>query len=98
MPKAGHGIVISRFPMLLHGPPRELIVLGYSFVAFAAVNQVNKVADSVIGLLLEQLEIRVAFHFFGKSFEEICCGSAKLLLVFVPIGALTRAARKTNLF
>src|SRR4029450_5848383 len=69
-----------------------------SFVAFAAINQVNKVADFVVGLLLEQLEIRVAFLFFGKSFEEIGRRSAELLLIFVPICALTRAPRKTNLF
>ena len=55
--------------MLLHRPPGELVVLGDSFVALAAINQVNKVANLAVGLLLEQLDVRIVFS-AGSRFRR----------------------------
>ena len=96
--KGGDGIVISSFPMLIHRPPREFVVLGNPFIAFASIDQMNKVANFVIRLLLEQLDVRIVFHFRGESFQQIGRRSTKLLLIFISIGALPRAARKADLF
>src|SRR5262249_47584173 len=62
-------IVVTSLPMLLHGAPRELKILGNALVGPGAINQMHDVADLIVGFGKQELGVGALAQFLGHLFE-----------------------------
>ena len=49
MAQRAHRIVIAGAPMLLHGQPGKLVILGVALIVLRAVDQMDQAVDLVVG-------------------------------------------------
>src|SRR6516164_11427076 len=85
-------IAVTGLPVLLHGAPRELKILGDTFIGPGAINQMHDVADLVIGFGEQTLGIGALAQLLGHLFEQISECNPQLLKVLISSGGGAVAA------
>src|SRR5687768_8033591 len=71
MAQRAHAIAVACAPVLFHGPPGELEVLGGALVALRVVDHLDDVEHVLVGLPREQLRVRLVLQLFGKLVQEL---------------------------
>ena len=90
------GVVVAGAPMILHGEPREGVVLGAVFVAEGAVDKVDDVVDFVIREAAQGLSLRSIAHLFWQLFADLGDRVPQSLHLDEAIDIVARAARIEN--
>jgi len=67
MGNGANDVVIAGGPVLLHGPARELVVLGDAFVVFSVVDQMHDIADLLVSFRRKHFHIRTVHQLRGSS-------------------------------
>ena len=62
-------IVVAGLPVLLHGAPGELKILGDAFIGSGAINQMHDVSDLVVGFSEEELGVGALAQLLGHLFK-----------------------------
>src|SRR5260221_7804271 len=79
------GVVVTCSPMILHGLPRELVVLGITLVAARAIDQVDDVVHSAPGDRGEELGVFALLQVVRQLLEQVCETAVHLGEVFEKI-------------
>ena len=66
MAKRAHRVVIAGAPMLLHGQPRELVVLRVALIVSGAVDQLDEAVDLVVGDRAQHLRFLAGEQVVGQ--------------------------------
>src|SRR5262249_52990332 len=90
-------VAVSGEPVLLHGPPGELVVLGAALIFLCAIDQMNDVTDLLVRLGSQQGHLGKAAQRVGKPLEQVRVSDAQLLCVLVEVCCRPRAAREADL-
>src|SRR5262249_53493828 len=97
MAQRPHRVLIAGTPMVLHGQPRELVILRLALVVPRAVNQVDDVVDFVTAEGFERLHVITVEQLFRQLAKQAGNRSAEPLNTLEMVGVGSGAARKLDL-
>src|SRR5208283_2971501 len=92
-----HRSVVARIPVLLHHPPRKLVILGGPLVILGPIDQLNDVVDFLVRFCGEHLRLGSLQQILGHLGQQLGDRTAKKLLLLELVRRHPGAAGQTDI-